>query len=451
MTENKPSLEKIFEKGLELHHYANTAYPLDGRKVWKNYKVRPTDVNSEIKKQWQDVKELGLYVHIPFCDKRCAFCEYTVLSKEEAESKDKYLELLLKEIEFYRSFMENKTVVGLDIGGGTPTTLSAESLGKIIRASLQGYNLGPNFEISIETTPKIARMDFAKIKAIKDLGVERISMGIQTINPHLLEQIGRQHHTLKNLIDAKDNIRAAGFKKLNLDLMYGFANQSLDDFLSTVQFAIELEPEYVTLYRTRFKKTELASDVTKVSLEQTNQQYNSAYDLLIKNGYVANIGKNTFSKIAGDMGTSAYLTKRVVEGTPYLGMGLGAQSLAKDAMYYNQGAASKKLNRYEEMVNEGSFPIQDLYVLPPEEIMAKFICVSFYFGGINEQAFQEKFGMSLGDKFREELLFLEDRGLMKHQNGLFCLTEKGNNVVNGIIPLFYSNTSRENLMIRRPD
>jgi oxygen-independent coproporphyrinogen-3 oxidase len=111
------------------------------------------------------------------------------------------------------------------------------------------------------------------------------------------------------------------------------------------------------------------------------------------------LARNTFSRVKGDPGTSAYLTKRVIEGTPYAGMGLGAQSLASGALYYNQGAASKMIGKYRELLEDGHYPVQDIYRLPPEEIMAKMISVSFYFGYINKQAFKSKFGISLGDKF----------------------------------------------------
>jgi oxygen-independent coproporphyrinogen-3 oxidase len=440
-------IEEIFKKGIELNHYANTAYPLDGKKVWKDYKVPQNLIDKEIENQWADIKELGLYVHIPFCKKRCLYCEYAVLSGKEANLKEEYVSLLIKEIKKYEElFKENpKTAIGLDLGGGTPSIVSVDSIDRIVNTILNGYNLADNFSISIETTPQIAN-DFEKINAIRKLGIERISMGMQTINPKLLEHVGRIDNSIEILKKARDNIKEAGFERFNIDLMYGFADQSIESFASTVQFAIQLNPEYITLYRNRYKGTRLEKEASKVTLEQVNSLYDTAYNLLIQNGFDANIGKNTFSRIKGDPGTSAYLTKRVIEGIPYLGIGLGAQSLASKSLYYNQGAASKKLIKYRKLIQENHFPIQDLYVLPIEEIMAKVICVSFYFGYINKEKFREKFKIGLEEQFGNEVDFLLKNNLMENKGALFTLTKKGKDVMNGIIPLFYSKNSKENLM-----
>jgi oxygen-independent coproporphyrinogen-3 oxidase len=186
-----------------------------------------------------------------------------------------------------------------------------------------------------------------------------------------------------------------------------------------------------------------------VTLNQVNEQYDVAYNLLIAEGFESNIGKNTFSKIKGDPGTSAYLTKRVVEGMPYIGFGLGAQNLADGAIYYNLGAASKRMDAYRKAISEGHFPVQDFYVLPEEEIMAKVIAVSFYFGQIDKIAFESKFGVTLEEKFLEEVAFLKNNDLMQDSGRFFALTKKGKDVLNGILPLFYSEKSKLNLISRR--
>ena len=159
---NKLTIKNVFNKGLKLHHYANTAYPLDGRKVWKNYKV-VKDVGKKIENQWKNVEELGLYVHIPFCKKRCLYCEYTVLPSDEEKLKDEYVSLLIKEIKKYKPLISNAKIVGLDIGGGTPTSLPSKDIKKIIKNILYGLNLSDGFSISIETTPYIASTEKEKL------------------------------------------------------------------------------------------------------------------------------------------------------------------------------------------------------------------------------------------------------------------------------------------------
>jgi coproporphyrinogen III oxidase-like Fe-S oxidoreductase len=333
--------EKIFRKGIELHHYANTAYPLDGSKVWRDYKVREDNdkIDSLVSAEWAKVEELGLYIHIPFCKKRCLYCEYTVLTGDESSLHEEYVELLLKEVDKYNQALGPKQIVGFDIGGGTPTTLSPSQIERIIQAVTKNHTLANKFDISIETTPLIAAEEKEKIAALRKLGIDRISMGVQTIDTHLLATVGRGDNTIKILETAVGNIRDSGFERFNIDLMYGFAGQSTESFKSTLEFAMKLNPEYITLYRNRYKGTKLEKDAARVTLEDSNVLYSLAFQTLLANGYEANMGKNTFSKVKGDFGTSAYLTKRVVEGTPYLGMGLGAQNMSLSSIYYNQGAA----------------------------------------------------------------------------------------------------------------
>jgi len=343
-------IEKVFKKGLESHHYANTAYPLDGKKVWRDFKIPFDKSDGEVRKQWGAVDEMGLYVHIPFCEKRCLYCEYTVLSGEEADMKDQYVNMLNKEMKLYSNLTKGKKLIGLDLGGGTPTALTASQIDKILNQSIAGFNLDPNFEVSIETTPKIASTEKEKLLEIRRAGIERISMGMQTIDLRVLKEVGREDGSVNILKKARENIRDSGFEKFNIDLMYGFANQSTESFLSTADFAVGLAPEYITLYRMRYKQTKLENQLEKVELEDVNDLYSKIYSFLNKKGYRANPGKNTFSKIENDPGTSRYLTKRVIEGVPYLGLGLGAQSMSLNSISYNKGAASKRLGGYAKAI-----------------------------------------------------------------------------------------------------
>jgi len=167
----------------------------------------------------------------------------------------------------------------------------------------------------------IAANDPEKIKAVRELGYNRISMGFQTVSEKLLESLGREGS--KSIYEkAVENVRKAGFDRLNIDLMYGFLNQTDEDFANTIKYTIALNPEFITLYRNRYKGTKLEAESQGVTLYKVNRQYSIAYSLLKESGYTANNGKNTFSRIPGDMGTSSYLTKRVINATSYIGFGL---------------------------------------------------------------------------------------------------------------------------------
>jgi oxygen-independent coproporphyrinogen-3 oxidase len=437
--------QKIFETGLLYHHYANTAYPLTPGS-FREYRINDSSLIGDfLKKEWSQTDTLSLYVHIPFCTARCNFCEYTVLPECTATTETEYVDLLLREIEMYRPLLQGKRIEGFDVGGGTPTKISIENLRKVTDAVTKGFSFQDNVVFSIETTPAIAAQEPEKLKEVFNLGYTRISMGVQTVSEKLLNELGREGST-HIYEQAVRNIRAAGYERFNIDLMYGFLHQTDADFESTLRYSISLEPEYITLYRNRYKGTKLEDEAAGVSLYKIINQYRLAYRVLTENGYKANPGKNTFSKVQGDHGTSDYLTKRVIEGTPYLGMGLGAQSFGVDYLAYNDGAASKTLDRYREKIEEGEFPIQDIYRLPQQESVAKVVSVAFYFGFIDRGAFSQRFGGDFETMFSDEIAYLLEQGLMEWQGARLYLTSRGADYINGVIPLFYSDRSKDELI-----
>ncbi len=196
------------------------------------------------------------------------------------------------------------------------------------------------------------------------MGYRRISMGIQTISEKLLNDLGREGTT--HIYErARDNIRKSGFNSFNVDLMYGFLHQNDEDFENTILYAINLAPDHITLYRNRYKGTKIEKEAGGVSLYQIIRQYRLAYKLLTKNGYMANVGKNTFSKIKNDYGTSDYLTKRVIDFLDY---------------------------------------------------------------------------------FKDEIKFVVENKLMEIKEKRIYLTNRGSDYINGVIPLFYSDDAKKELV-----
>lgn len=431
---------EIFDRGIKFHHYCNTAYPLRPNSLAQYEVHEPSAVYELVKNNIASQKELCLYVHVPFCQSRCKFCEYVVLDKPNEGDADRYVGYLLREIEMYRRMMKDKPIAGYDLGGGTPSYLSVENL-RAITDSIKQFHLNDGIYMSIETTPVIAAKDLEKIKAIREMGYNRISMGFQTVSEKLLESLGREGS--KSLYEqAVENIRKAGFERLNIDLMYGFLNQSDDDFANTIKYTIGLNPEFITLYRNRYKGTKLEAESQGVTLYKVNRQYEIAYRLLREAGYIANNGKNTFSRIPGDMGTSSYLTRRVIDAVSYVGFGLGAQSFVGNYLAYNLGCADHKLEKYFEAIDNGILPINDIADMPIEEVRAKAISVMFYFGFISMNAYRNRFSEDFREVFGPQISFLEKNSLMHFvDEDTFMLTDYGASHLYGIIPLFYSERS----------
>lgn len=440
--------EKVFQAGIQNHHLANTAYPIAHRQtIWK-YRQTADHHRQLLAQAFGASKRMCLYIHIPFCERRCAFCEYCVLDNHNEDRESLYHRALLQELDLYLDLLgwENKELEGFDIGGGTPSLINPRRIGEVVERVTRGFRPASGFGISIETTPKIAAMHPERLTAYRSFGIERISMGLQMVNPRLLHEYGRDLNKIGYTCRAVENIRQAGFRRLNIDLMYGFARQTLEDFRRTVEYTLRLDPEYITLYRMRYKGTRISREAQDIDLLRVIEMYKIARTLLTSAGYQANPGKNGFSRVQGDPGTSEYLTERVVRSTPYLGLGLGAQTFTNNLLAYNHGAATKRIDQYLRTTQAAELPIQDLYHLPLSEAMAKMISVSFYFGQIHLGVFRHRFGMELEEQFPDEVAFVLNQGFMEYHGSTLRLTTEGAKVFNGVIALFYSNRVKEYLL-----
>ncbi|MCR5455680.1 MAG: NUDIX domain-containing protein [Bacteroidales bacterium] len=442
--EKNYTFDELFDMGIKFHHYANTAYPLRVNSLAQYELHDAAAIRNVVEQNIKAQKEINLYVHVPYCKARCKFCEYVVMNDPNEVPQDKYVDYLLREIEMYREMVGDKPVVGYDLGGGTPMYLTVENIRRITE-SIRRFNIKPGVASSIETTPVIAAKEVEKLTATRQMGYERISMGFQTVSASLLESLGREGN--KSIYEqAVKNIRLAGYQRLNIDLMYGFLNQSDEDFANTVKYTIAMNPEYITLYRNRYKGTKLEKESQGVSLYKANRQYDIAFSLLTAAGYGANIGKNTFSRVDGDYGTSDYLTTRVINATSYIGMGLGAQSFVGNYLAYNLGCDNHKMDRYFAAIDSNILPINDIADMPVEEVRAKALSVMFYFGFISMKSYQKRFGEDFKEVFKGEIKYLQDNMLMEYiDDDTFMLTEYGSHHIYGIIPLFYSQRSKEEM------
>jgi coproporphyrinogen III oxidase-like Fe-S oxidoreductase len=442
----------VFEAGLRHHHIANTAYPIHHGTTMRPYRVPGLQSEAVIRSAWQHVDRLGLYVHVPFCAVRCRYCEYTVAQDNGEEAQQAYVDALVKEFQLYRERLDTteKAVIGFDIGGGTPASIAPAHIRRILRAARSSFRFSSQPGISIETTPIIAARQPDKIRAYKEMGIDRISMGVQTTHIQLARSLGREIDGPHMIEKAVCNIRNSGYRRFNIDLMYGFADQSPESWQQSVQQTIALGPEYITLYQVRFKGTQIREQAARVTRRQVNALRRIAKDLLLAAGYAGTPGKNTYSRIESDPGTSDYLTERVVKGTPYLGFGLGAQSLSHHTLSYNLGARTKTLEPYMQAVNAGALPIQDAYHLPLSAAMGKMISVSFYFGQIHLAHFSAKFDVQLQERFGPEVAFVLDNGLMEYAGPYLRLTPRGVDCRNGVIALFYASAVKEYLVHLEP-
>ena len=441
--------EAVFDAGLTLHHLANTAYPIAHRRtIWRHRRPAP-DHARLLARSLSAQPSLSLYLHVPFCRRRCSFCEYCVLERHSDEAEAAYFRALSTELDLYlRLLGPGRVLEGIDVGGGTPSLVQPRRVGALLERIAGHFRQGPGFGVSIETTPRIAADHPRRLKELNRLGIDRISMGLQVVSPALLRRYRRDTNRVDHNRRAVDHMREAGFSTVNVDLMYGLALQTVDDVRRAVDHAVSLDPDVVTLYRMRYEGTRVRGEASRVGLAQVMAMYSAARQQRAGAGYLANPGKKCFSREIGDPGTSQYLTARVIRSVPYLGLGLGAQTFTNNLLAYNHGAATKKLDAYLAATSRGRLPIQDLYHLPRTEGMGKMVSVSFYFGQVHLGAFQRTFGVRFERQFSDEVAFVISQGLMERRGPCLRLTPAGALAFNGVIALFYSNAVKAHLLQR---
>lgn len=177
-----------------------------------------------------------VYIHIPFCERKCkycAFCSFSLIKKE-----DIYIESLIKEVKF---LYKNENLKTIYFGGGTPSLLKLQNIKQV----LDCFNYSSDTEITLELNPH--NVDFEKLKAYKDLGINRLSVGLQGFDDEILFEIGRNHNS-KEIYETLENIKKAGFKNYSIDLMYGLPNQTLEQWKKTLDIALDVDANHISLY-----------------------------------------------------------------------------------------------------------------------------------------------------------------------------------------------------------
>ena len=330
---------------------------------------------------------------------------------------------------------------GLDVGGGTPTALEIKPfthLMQICKALINKLELVEDFEPSIEGT--FETIDDNKLKEIYNAGFKRISLGIQTMNLNILAKNNRQNLETKDLIQRCNLIKKHGIKKINIDFMYGLEGQTLKDLDDAIALVKKMNVEQITLYEMRYN---LISKQKKIDREFLFEQYEYIYNKLIDLGYYARFGQNTFSKDEKDLGLSSYLRSRMIDNISYKGFGISAQSKSKIGMSYNIGKSRKSIN---ECMKYNSFIEEDLYLLPKEELLAKYIAISMYFGEFKISIMKEILGEEPLDYYKNEFQFLLKNDYILINQDKIILTKKGFKYYGAIGALFYSKNVKTYLL-----
>lgn len=362
----------------------------------------------------------GLYIHIPFCNSKCPYCDFFSVVPEDDSIKQKYLKALQKEIEIYGHKIPNIVIQSIYIGGGTPTTLSAIQIAEIIQSCYRHFTINKDIEITIESNP--ASFHRKKAVALLKLGINRLSLGAQSLNNRVLKKIGRIHNK-KDILYSFHIAREAGFTNINLDIIFGLPGQTLRCFERTLEEIFSMVPEHVSLYSLSIEKGTIFERLIKTGLlkipsdDLAYKMYQKAIDFLTGVGY-EHYEISNFA-LAGHRCVHNQIYWK---NQPYLGLGASSTSYID----YNRFQNYSNLNHYIDFLEYGILPIKTKEVLPEKEKIAETVILQLrMMEGLLKRDFIVKFKKPIEEVFPEQLKRLREEGLLDVNESRYFLTKKG--------------------------
>ncbi len=372
------------------------------------------------------MKTLGIYIHIPFCESKCYYCDFLSFRASE-DNKKKYVDYLIREIELYQNKYDNYVVDSIFIGGGTPSAIKGEDIYKILEKTSEVFRLAQDVEISIETNPNSIKKE--NLNIYRQAGINRISMGLQSMNNEILRTIGRTH-TKEVFLDSYKLVRDYGFNNVNIDLMFNLPQQEDIYLKESLEEVILLEPEHISLYSLILEKgTKLYKEykMGNYKLADENAERNMYYNsiaLLEKNAYqhyeISNFCKR---------GKESRHNLKYWRLEPYLGLGLGAHSNMDRKRFSNV----TRLEEYYKLIENDECPIENIEKINKEEEIFEYIIMNLRLTeGINFKGFVDRFKVDIRDLFLEEIEKNKKRNLLEEKSGYIRFTDKGRDLSNQV-------------------
>jgi len=365
----------------------------------------------------------GIYIHIPFCASKCAYCDFLSFPNREKDIAA-YIAALHNELKGYAKLYGKAPVPSVFFGGGTPTRVPVALLAATLRLVLDNFNVADDAEITIEANPETVNYDSLCI--LRASGFNRISFGVQSFSDALLKRLGRIH-TAETAERAAINARQAGFTNINLDLMFGLPGQTTRDWATTLDRAIALEPEHLSCYSLIVEEgTPLGMEPNLTLPDETTDRdmYALAKDALARAGYgqyeISNFAKPGFASRHNCM----YWT-----GGDYIGTGLGAHSLLEDRRLCNTDDFAQYLT--------GSYGLEVLETLSLADRRAEFMILGLRMTqGVSETEFQTRFRRTLDATFGNVIRDLMNEGLLLRDGDHLHLTDRGVDLSNRVFVRF---------------
>lgn len=373
---------------------------------------------------------LGLYIHIPFCVKKCKYCDFNSF-KLNVDEKRKYLNSLIREMELYKQNIAGKTIDSIFIGGGTPSILNEEEIKLLFQNIKKNFQVKDDAEITMECNP--GTLNLNKLKTMKECGVNRLSIGLQSVQNNHLEYIGRVHtyeEFEKNYYQAKE----VGFENINIDLMYALPNQSKVDWMESLEKVVKLNPTHISAYSLILEEnTELFDMYQRREFELLDEDtdiemYEYTINYLKSNGY----NQYEISNYAKD-GFECKHNILYWKCEDYIGLGVSASGFLNKIRYSNLC----DLDKYEEIIHSGKKPIEWEEKLGIKDEIEENIFLGLRMNeGIKFKDFYEKYNFNFYEKYKDEIEKLKKIKLIEINSDGIRLTQKGREISNSVFVEF---------------
>lgn len=372
-----------------------------------------------------------LYIHVPFCVEKCHYCAF-VSSAPEKNDLMEYPTLLMRELQLHATNAE--AVASIYFGGGTPSLLQPLQLAQLLEGISGQVNLSTVAEITLEANP--GTVDHMSLKAFRDAGVNRISLGIQSFDDRFLKCLGRIH-TAEQSRQAFRDAREAGFKNISIDLIHSLPGQSLDQWRSDLMHAIQLCPEHISIYGltveegTPFAHIYPADSPALADEDLSADMFELADELLMASGFehyeIANYARPGYRS----QHNSGYWKR---DG--YLGLGVAAHSFLRQG-YGIRFSNPDNLEEYRRGVTSGQLARVDEHLLTQGDAMAEYMFLGLRLAeGANLTAFEREFGRSLESVYGSATADLIRLGLLIRKENVLTLTQRGMLLSNQVFSRF---------------
>ncbi|MGB1801137.1 MAG: radical SAM family heme chaperone HemW [Gammaproteobacteria bacterium] len=375
---------------------------------------------------------LSLYVHLPWCVKKCPYCDFNSHEVTATDDEEQtYVAALISDLETELPRIWGRTISSVFIGGGTPSLFSAESIEHLMSALRARLNIHPDIEVTMEANPGTAEAE--NFKSYREAGVNRLSIGVQSFNDQYLKSLGRIHNS-KEALNAIDLAKSASFENINLDLMFGLPQQKQEDGLADLEIAVEQSPTHISWYQLTiepntvfYSKPPLTPDDDKLFLmQEAGQSY------LEKMGYK----QYEISAYAKDNNISLHNTNYWQFGD-YLGIGAGAHGKITNVAEGNikRFSRHKMPKRYIELAGSDGV-ITETRTLNRDDLALEFMMNALRLKeGVDAGLFLRRTGLPLS-KIEKELTQAVDHGLIEWQTDNLRPTKKGQRYLNELLEIF---------------